>query len=132
MYREHFGTIPVEVCGNSPQPKPIYPAGGGQPKVNPGSNTYPLDVAAALSADRKTLTFAILNPSESEQRLSLSIHGVKLSSQGHLWRMVPATVDATITVGQKPGVEVQEQGFVSVPDTMSVPPFSVSVYSFAT
>jgi alpha-N-arabinofuranosidase len=131
MYREHFGTIPVDVSGDSPQPKPIFPAGGDQPAVNPGSDTYPLDVSAALSEDRKALTFAVLNPSDSEQRLSLSIHGVKLSSQGHLWRMAPAGVDATIVVGQKPGVEVQEQGRVSVPDTMSVPPFSVSIYSFA-
>jgi alpha-N-arabinofuranosidase len=131
MYREHFGTIPVEVSGDSPQPKPIYPPGGDQPVVNPGSDTYPLDVSAALSDDRKTLTFAVLNPSDSEQRLSLSIHGVKLSSQGHLWRMAPATVDATITVGRNPGVEVQEQPLASVPEAVTVAPFSVSIYSFA-
>jgi alpha-L-arabinofuranosidase len=130
MYREHFGTIPVEVSGDSPQPRPIYPAGGDQPKANPGSDTYPLDVSAALSGDAKTLTFAVLNPSDSEQRLKLSINGAKLSSQGRLWRMAPATVDATIAVGQKPGVEVQEQGLASVPEAMSVPPFSVSIYSF--
>jgi len=130
MYREHFGTIPVEVSGDSPQPKPIYPAGGDQPAVNPGSDTYPLDVSAALSDDRKTLTFAVLNPSDSEQLVKLSIDGAILSSQGHVWRMAPETVDATITVGQKPGVEVQEQEMMSVPDEMSVPPFSVSIYSF--
>ena len=89
MYREHFGTIPVQVSGNSPQPKPLYPAGGDQPAVNPGSDTYPLDVSAALSEDRKTLTFAVLNPSDSEQRLKLSINGAELSGQGHLWRMAP-------------------------------------------
>ncbi|MGB7844844.1 MAG: hypothetical protein WBL63_04455 [Candidatus Acidiferrum sp.] len=130
MYREHFGTIPVQVSGNSPQPKPIYPAGGDQPAVNPGSDTYPLDVSAALSDDRKTLTFAVLNPSDSEQQLKLSISGAKPSNQGRLWRMAPSSVDATITMGQKPGVEVQEQGLVSVPDAISVPPFSVSVYAF--
>ena len=131
MYRDHFGTIPVEVSGDSPQPKPIYPAGGDQPAVNPGSDTYPLDVSAALSDDRKTLTFAVLNPSDSEQHLKLSISGTKLSSQGHLWRMAPTSVDATIAVGQKPGVQVDEQELSSVPETMSIPPFSVSIYSFA-
>ena len=131
MYREHFGTIPVEVSGNSPQPKPIYPAGGDQPRVNPGSDTYPLDVSAALSDDRRTLTFAVLNPSDSEQRLDLSIQGTRLANEGHLWRMAPASIDATITVGEKPGVEVQDQGLASVPDTISVPPFSVNIYSFA-
>ncbi len=130
MYRDHFGTIPVEVSGDSPQPKPIYPAGGDQPAVNPGSDTYPLDVSAALSEDRKTLTFAVLNPSESEQHMNLSITGVKLASEGRLWRMAPSSVDATITVGQKPGVEVEEQALTSVPGSASVPPFSVSIYSF--
>ncbi len=131
MYRDHFGTIPVEVAGDSPQPKPVYPAGGDQPAVNPGSNTYPLDISAALSEDRKTLTFAVLNPSDSEQALKLAINGVKLSSQGRVWRMAPASVDAVITVGQKPGVEVEEHELTSVPNAMSVPPFSVSIYSFA-
>jgi alpha-L-arabinofuranosidase len=130
MYREHFGTIPVEVSGDSPQPKPIYPAGGDQPAVNPGSDTYPLDVSAALSEDRKTLTFAVLNPSDSEQQLKLAINGVKLSSQGHLWRMAPSSIEAAITVGQKPGVDVEEQALTSVPDSTSVPPFSVNVYAF--
>jgi len=131
MYREHFGTIPVQVSGDSPQPKPIYPAGGDQPAVNPGSDTYPLDVSAALSDDRKTLTFAVLNPSDSEQQLKLAINGVKLVSQGHVWRMAPSSVDATIVVGQKPGVEVLEQEITAVPDAMTVPPFSINIYSFA-
>ena len=131
MYREHFGTIPVEVSGDSPQPKPIYPAGGDQPAVNPGSDTYPLDVSAAFSDDRKTLTFAVLNPSDSEQHLNLGIRGVTLAKEGHLWRMAPASVDAMIVVGQKPGVEVEEQPLAALPETMSVPPFGVNIYSFA-
>jgi alpha-N-arabinofuranosidase len=131
MYAEHFGSIPVEVSGDSPQPKPTYPAGGDQPAVNPGSDTFPLDVSAAFSDDRKTLTFAVLNPSDSAQPLKLSINGVKLASEGHLWRMAPPSVDAAIALGQKPGVEVEEQGQVTIPDTMAVPPFSVNIYSFA-
>jgi alpha-N-arabinofuranosidase len=131
MYREHFGTVPVEVSGDSPQPKPIYPAGGDQPAVNPGSDTFPLDVSAALSGDRKTLTLAVLNPSDSEQHLKLSVSGVKLANPGHLWRMAPKSVDATITVGQTPGVEVEEQTLGSLPDAMEVPPFSVGIYSYA-
>jgi alpha-N-arabinofuranosidase len=131
MYRDHFGSIPVEVSGDSPQPQPIWPPGGDQPRVNPGSETYPLDVSAAFSEDRKRLTFAVLNPSDSGQQLKLSINGVKLARAGHLWRMAPPSVDATITVGQKPGVEVEERGQVTIPDTMAIAPFSVSIYSFA-
>ena len=84
-----------------------------------------------LSAgDRKTLTFAVLNPSDTEQHLKIAFNSAKLSSQGHLWRMAPSRVDATNTVGQKPGVEIEEQEQTSVPDIMSVLPFSVSIYSF--
>ncbi len=130
LYRDHFGVIPVQVSGDSPQPKPLYPAGGDQPSVNPGSDTYPLDVSAALSEDRKSLTFAVLNPSDSAQPLKLSIRAARLAGPGHLWRMAPESVDATVTVGQKPGVEVQEKEITSVPDTMTVAPFSVNIYSF--
>jgi hypothetical protein len=45
--------------------------------------------------------------------------------------MAPSSVEATITVGQKPGVEVQEQELTSTPNAMTVPPFSVNIYSFA-
>jgi len=34
-------------------------------------------------------------------------------------------------VGQKPGVQVNEQELASLPDAMSVPPFSVNIYSLA-
>ncbi len=55
LYRDHFGTVPVEVGGNSPVPPPLYPVGADQPKVNAGSPTYPVDVSAALTARRKVL-----------------------------------------------------------------------------
>ncbi len=130
MYRDHFGTIPVEVSGDSPQPKPTFPAGGDQPAVNPGSPTYPLDVVAAFGDDRKTFTIAVLNPSDAEQQMKLSISGTKLSSQGKLWRMAPSKADAVVTLGKKPEVQVEEQGLTSVPETLTVPPFSVNIYSF--
>lgn len=130
MYRDHFGTIPVEVSGNSPQPKPLYPAGGDQPAVNPGSDTYPLDVSAALTDDHKTLTFAVLNPSDSGQTLNLAFKDTKLASGGHLWRMAPSSVDAVTAVGKKPEVEVQEESVSAIPETLMVPPFSITIYSF--
>jgi len=130
MYRDHFGTIPVEVTGDSPQPKPTFPAGGDQPAVNPGSPTYPLDVVAAFSEDRKSLTIAVLNPSDSEQSIKLTINGTKLASAGKLWRMAPDKIDATVQVDKKPEVQVEEQSLDSLPDTVTVRPFSVNIYSY--
>jgi alpha-N-arabinofuranosidase len=130
MYRDHFGTIPVQVTGDSPQPKPVFPAGGDQPAINPGSDTYPLDVSAALSADRKTLAIAVLNPSESEQSIRVGINGAKLASAGTLWRMAPDSIDTTVQVDKNPEVQVEEQSLGKLPSTVMVRPFSVNIYSY--
>jgi alpha-L-arabinofuranosidase len=129
LYRDRFGTIPVEVSGNSPQPKPRYPPGGEEPEVNAGSATFPLDVAAAWSPDRKWLTIAVINPTETEQQLDLSIAGATFAGAGKLWRMAPSDINATITVGQKPGVAIEEQTFGSAPSTLALAPWSVSIYA---
>ena len=130
MYRDHFGTIPVEVTGYSPQPRPTFPAGGDQPAVNPGSPTYPLDVSAALSEDRKTFTLAVLNPSDSGHTIRIAIRGAKLANAGHLYRMAPDSIDATVSVDKKPEVEVENQTLGPLPETITVRPFSVNIYSY--
>jgi alpha-N-arabinofuranosidase len=128
LYRDHFGTIPVTVTGNSPQPAPRYPPGGEQPKVNAGSPTYPLDVAAAWTADRTALTVAVINPTDSAQTLSLSFDGVRLAGGGTRWRMDPKSLDERIVVGQPPEVHVEEEPVAHVPARETVPPFSVTLY----
>src|SRR3546814_13189305 len=75
LYGAHFGAgmIPVDLTGNAPQPDPKYPVGYDHPKVNAGSATYPLDMIAALSPDRKALTIAVVNathtPRSEERRV---------------------------------------------------------------
>ena len=128
LYRDHFGVIPVEVSGDAPPPSPRYPVGGEQPKVNAGSPTFPLDVAAAWTEDRGALTIAVLNPTESEQALDIAVTGADLLAGGRRWRMAPAKLDATITPGQKPEVEVEEQAVAGLPASGRYPPFSVSLY----
>jgi alpha-N-arabinofuranosidase len=131
MYRDHFGTLPVEVTGNSPQPKPRYPIGGDQPQINAGSDTYPLDVCAALSEDRKTLTVAVINPTETQQQLNLSIIGVDLSGSGKLWRMAPSDVNASIVIGQPAQVRIEDQALTAVPAAAQIAPISVNIYELA-
>ncbi len=130
FYRDRFGTIPVDVSGNSPQPKPKDPPGGEQPVVHAGSDTFPLDVAAAWTADRKALTVAVINPTESTQTLNLQIGGVDLSGKGMLRRMAPQSLTATVTVGQDPGVVIEEQPIHQIPANPTFAPFSVNIYEF--
>ena len=130
LYRDHFGTLPVEVDGHSPPPAPKHPPGGEEPKVNAGSDTYPLDVAAALTSDRKALSIAVINPTESEQRLDLIVKGVALAGKGRLWRMAPKDLNATIVVGQRPQAEVEEQSLDAVTTAVPIAPFSVNLYEW--
>jgi len=128
LYRDHFGTIPVSVTGNAPQSAPKYPPGGEEPKVNAGSPTYPLDVAAAWTDDRTALTVAVINPTESERTLDLSFQGVRLAGSGTRWRMAPDSLDARIVVGETPQVRVEEEPVTRVPASPTFPPFSVTLY----
>jgi len=124
IYRDHFGSIPVEVSGNSPQPKPTEPPGGEQPVVNAGSPTFPLDVVAAWTKDHRTLTVAVLNPTEVEQMLQVEFKGADLAGKGVLWRLASTRKDAKDpTITSAP--------LATVPTSLTLPRFSVSIYELA-
>ncbi len=123
IYRDHFGAIPVTVSGNSPQPRPTDPPGGEQPAVNAGSDTFPLDVASAWTEDRRTLTVAIVNPTDVEQSLTLEVAGADLAGKGTLWRLASAGVS-----GQNPSISSSPVD--SIPHTLTLPRFSVNIYEF--
>lgn len=132
LYGEHFtgGSIPVALSGNSPQPKPQYPIGGDQPESNSGSPTYPLDMFAALSPDRKFVTLAVVNATESELRFNLDIAGVHLAGPSELWQMTANSLDASNRVGQLPQVGIKQIAIGDAPHSLSVAPMSVNIYRF--
>jgi alpha-N-arabinofuranosidase len=130
LFRHHFGTIPVEVGGNFPQ-KPVKGTiGVDKPAVSSGSDTYPLDVAAALTADKKRLTVAVVNPTENAHDMSLAISGVQLAGSGVLRKIVAPHLDADNEPGKKPVLEVQETRLSEPPANLSVPPLSISLFEF--
>jgi alpha-N-arabinofuranosidase len=131
MYSDNFvGTIPVAISGNSPQPAPRFPPGGDEPKTSSGSPTYPLDMFAALSPDRKFLLLSVVNATDSEQKFDLSVSGTRLTGPSKLWQLTGSTVDAADRVGQPPQVEIKESAIDSAPETISVAPISVNIYRF--
>jgi alpha-N-arabinofuranosidase len=129
LYRNYFGTVPVEVDGNSPPPSPKYPVGGDQPKVNAGSPTYPLDVSAALTSDGKLLTLAVVNPTESAKRVDLAIKGFDLRGKGRRRRMSGPGLDA-MTGLSRHDVQVVETPLDEVPRTLEAAPASIDLYEF--
>ena len=132
MYSNHFvGAIPVALSGNSPQPAPKYPAGGeDQPQTSSGSPTYPLDMFAALTPDRKYLTVAVVNATEAEQKIDVNVSGVRVAGPSTLWQMTGGSLDATNRVGQEAQVSVKEIALGDAPHALSVAPISISIYRF--
>lgn len=123
LYSRYFGTIPVGVTGDSPQPKPTQPFGAEQPAVHAGSDTFPLDVCAAWRPDRKALVVAVLNPTDSEQSLKLQIRGARLSGKGVIRRLAPDGADFRNPV-------VSESPLEAVSETVTMQPFSINLYEF--
>ena len=132
LYGEHLGadSIPVALTGNSPQPSPVQHIVGDLPRTSSGSATYPLDMVAALSPDRKFLTLAVVNATSSTQNFDLTVNGVHLNGNATLWIMTGSNLQAANKVGQPPQVTVQEKAIDGVPATLSVQPISVEVYRF--
>ncbi len=133
LYGEHFGggSIPVALTGNSPQPAPNYPAGSpDQPVKTSGSPTYPLDMFAALSPDRKYLVLSVVNATDLEQKFDLSVTGAHVAGLSKLWQLTASHPDAVNHVGQPPQVEVKESVGGDAAESITIAPISVNIYRF--
>ncbi len=127
----HFtNALPVAVSGNSPQQAAPGTVFVDIPNVPIGSRTYPLDVTAALSNDRKKLIFSVVNATETAQEFSLKVTGIKLRGPGTLRQIAPPSVNSVNVAGQKPAVEIVEHPQDALPDTVQAPPVSIGVYEF--
>lgn len=131
LFNQHFGAIPVAVDGNSPQPAPQYPIGGDQPRVNSGSATYPLDVSASLTADRKTLVISVINATDNEQQLELGIESFSSIKTGKCWKFSGQSVDARNEVGKEPQVLTAESAFNAQAKVLAIAPLSIEIYHFS-
>jgi alpha-N-arabinofuranosidase len=132
LYGEHFGNgiIPLIVDGNVPQPAPRFPVGFDHPQVRAGSSTFPLDVIAGLSPDRRRLRIGVVNATLNAQAIELSLKGISVGGRGTAWRLTGASLDAANRVGQPPGVRIQESHVPILARSLSVPPISTTIYEF--
>jgi alpha-N-arabinofuranosidase len=132
LYARHLGAglLPVAVSGNSPQPDTQYPLPYETDPRESGSATYPLDVLAALSPDRKHLTVDVVNATATAQPLALEVRGASLQGASRLWEMTGPTLSSANRLGHAPEVRVRRIALAAVPATLSVPARSVDIYRF--
>jgi alpha-N-arabinofuranosidase len=85
---------------------------------------------AALSSDRKFLTLAVVNPTESVQETNLKILAIQLGGSSKLWRLTGPNVAAANVVGREPQVQIEDVSLPDVPRVLSVAPISINIYQF--
>jgi alpha-N-arabinofuranosidase len=110
LYRNHFGTLPVAVTGE----------------------TGPLDIVVAWTHDRGALTTAIVNPAGDGYAVALDIKGAHLvPGTGSVWVLSGPDPMAYNEPGKEQIVVTKEQPLPSVPKLLFVPPLSVSLFKIS-
>jgi alpha-N-arabinofuranosidase len=137
VLHDHFaGALPVAVNGNSPQHVVKGTLGVDLPERASGSPTYPLDVFAALSADRKKLAISVVNPTEMAQDCDLNLTGVQLGQAARVWQLTAPAGAAPSPAGpgrggfSGPPATMAEISLPQAPRRITLPPSSMTVYEF--
>ncbi|MBI5864622.1 MAG: alpha-N-arabinofuranosidase, partial [Planctomycetes bacterium] len=73
LYRKHFGTIPVEVSGNT--------------------EILAIDVMAAWTEKRDAVTIGVVNPNSKPMTLAVDVQGAKPSREGTRWEIAASDPD---------------------------------------
>ncbi len=108
LYRKHFETIPVNVVDTIPG----------------------LDLAAAISPDKKVVTLAMVNSSKNAIHFSPDFGTTELSDQGTKWLIHHENPEAFNLPGETPEVDIQESDFSMDKTGIEVPAYSIMLIKF--
>lgn len=106
MYRHHYGTIPVEVFGD----------------------TGDMDVAAAWTDDKNAITLAIVNPDSTPQELTANFGQTSVKPGATRWVIANPDPESYNTPGQTPNVVIKESKVNVENSTFTAPAYSVNLY----
>lgn len=131
LIQTHFlNAVPIGVDGDSPQRQVRGTDFVDKGPTPTGSPTYPLDVLAALSGDRKKLLVSVVNPTEDGQSFAPKIKGAKLRERGRLYQIAPPSVNSANEAGKDSVVKIVETDQAGFTEVVQAPPVSVSLYEF--
>ncbi len=104
MYREHYGQLPFVIS---------WEAG-------------PLDLAAALTTDKKTLTIGVVNPTTEEIDVKLGATGLAVAGPAVRWTVAGTNPEAHNTPGKPRVIDIQRSETTAT--TLKVPALSATVF----
>jgi alpha-L-arabinofuranosidase len=136
LHDRFAGALPVAVTGNAPQVRTKGVVGIDNSARPSGSPSYPLDVFAALSADRKTIAISVINPTEAPQDCDLNLTGVQASGPAKVIQLVAPTESAPVPAASGPvrfggpPATAAQSTLPQAPRRVTVPAASITVYQF--
>jgi alpha-N-arabinofuranosidase len=137
LLHDHFaGVLPVAVNGDSPQVPTKGTVAIDNSARPSGSPTYPLDVFAARSADRKKLAVSVVNPTEEPQQCELKLAGVRATGPVKVHQLTAPATAPPVPAGpgwgpfNGPPATVAESSLTEMPQSITLPPASMTVYEF--
>ncbi|NLT78485.1 MAG: alpha-N-arabinofuranosidase [Planctomycetes bacterium] len=105
LYRKQFGTVPVAVKHEA----------------------APLDVSAALTADGKTLTIGIVNPTRDTYRLKLDLANVAAAGAAQTWIIAGDDPMAYNEPGEPRNVDIEGAAPTDLTGAIAVRPLSITL-----
>jgi alpha-N-arabinofuranosidase len=106
LYRNHFGTIPVEVSGT----------------------TEPLDIMACWQEGKEVLTLSVVNPTRAEQTLAVDFGALSVPKSAKLYLISGADPQLYNEPGKPKAVAIEERDGAPFGKKLVLPPISVSLY----
>ena len=106
LYRRQFGTIPLKL----------------------EHQAAPLDISAALTSDKQALTVGVVNPRSEAAQLKLNLNAVQLRGKAQTWVIAGSDPMACNQPGDPRKVDIAEGGPVDLAGTVSVQPFSITLW----
>jgi alpha-N-arabinofuranosidase len=106
LYRNHFGTIPVQVANQA----------------------APLDISAALTGDKTALTIGVVNPKSQPVQFKLNFLSSKPVGSAETWTIVGNDPLAFNEPGEPRRVDIQQATPADLPGAVSVQPYSITLW----
>jgi len=128
LYADHFGTIPISVSGDTEQPGIAGTTGADRPSVSSGSNTYPLDIMAALTSDHKKITIAVVNPTKQVQKLNIRYKNISVTSEGKKWTIAGHDLKAVNNPDVAPEIKIVKSNVKNADQSLNADALSVTIF----
>ncbi len=109
LYREHYGTQPIQ--------------------LDAADIDAPLDIAAALTADGKTLTVGIVNPTESAVSVPLAISSGMVAGEATRYVIAGEHRHQHNTPGEPRVIDIVETAGIDAGQALEVPALGVALFT---